>query len=224
MKTDTIYYSGQGYIYRCPECNRVDRMGMPSKVESCRFCNKEFEPNVVSSMNDGLYAVIREINTLETGTPLGMSPQMLSESNVAKAGAAVGLDVPAMFSSPRQEEIDIDAYFAARRVKPNKLAELSDDVLKELSGILTGKPTIEELKADTAKPVPLELVEEAQAYVLIKNNPGLSEEEQLELLKAQNWRMADPYINKEGKVTIFFNSSVAPECDAWIYWEEIADG
>jgi hypothetical protein len=60
----TIYYCGQGCIYRCPECHKADRLpyDRPPATKTCRFCEKEFELIQVSSMNDELYGVIQEIN------------------------------------------------------------------------------------------------------------------------------------------------------------------
>lgn len=28
-----------------------------------------------------------------------------------------------------------------------------------------------------------------------------------------------PYIDDDGKVTVFFGSTYAPECDSWVHWE-----
>jgi hypothetical protein len=93
-KVDTIYYCGQGHIYRCPECQWADRMPWDyvPNVADCRFCKKTFGLVAVANMTPELYGVIRDINTAETGTPFGASKKMLRESSVAKTGHYVGID------------------------------------------------------------------------------------------------------------------------------------
>lgn len=80
-KAETIYYSGQGYIYRCPECDKADRMPWASvkagKTAECRFCKKEFELDPKLDMTPNLYKVIQEINYLETGSVCGAAFDML---------------------------------------------------------------------------------------------------------------------------------------------------
>ena len=92
---DTIMYSGQGYIYRCPECQKVDR-GSPIPTV-CRLCGEKIKLNEVHSMNEELYCVIREINALETGSIFGASPSMLEEDHLVRAAKEVGIDILAPY-------------------------------------------------------------------------------------------------------------------------------
>lgn len=67
MITETIYYSGQGYIYRCPHCQKVDRQGNIDGENTCRFCEKPLSFVEQLVMTPELHSVIRQINFLETG-------------------------------------------------------------------------------------------------------------------------------------------------------------
>lgn len=70
MLANTIQYAGQGYIYRCPNCKKVDRCGNVAN-HSCRFCKISLEFTEKYKMDEELNSVIQEINYLETGTVFG---------------------------------------------------------------------------------------------------------------------------------------------------------
>ncbi len=225
-KTDTIYYSGQGYIYRCPGCNKVDRMPWNSVPESaeCRFCGEEFQPVSVPNMTPDLYGVIREINQLETGTVFGMSPEDLQKTDLAKAGKSVGIDVAGQYVSPPiVPGNDIQAYFESKKTQPNALKKMYEtpegrEVLDIAGSLLMKKKTAAELVAEN-KSFPNEVLSEARMRYLIKHNKGLNNDQKMALLKKHGF---DAYIGRKGKPTVFFPSSYAPECDAWLVWDDDA--
>lgn len=215
MKTaETIQYAGQGYIYRCPECDKVDRTGsieMDEEVE-CRFCKESFRAIVLTSMNKVLYGVIQEINTLETGTPYGCSPEQLEKSDLVKAGKSVGIDVVGLVSQPK-------------RSNGFKQWQLNKTQLKELCKSPEGKEIMEEVMKLIMKPEDFEknddsylhreVWEEARMLVLMKKNKGLNNKQKMDILREEGYR---PYMDK-GVVTVFFGSTYAPECDSWVHWK-----
>jgi len=221
-EANTIYYSGQGYIYRCPECRKVDRMpwNTPPKEAECRFCHKSFNPVSVPNMDDGLYGVIQEINTLETGTPFGASREMLEKSNLVKAGKSVGIDVMKALDDLGTPRKDGD-YFAPWRATQDQLKEMyktpiGKEILEAAASIMMGKNTAESL-INSDKRLPTEILEEARMMVLMKHNPGLKKEEKIAMLKKAGF---SPSVDKrDGRVYVFFGSTYAPECDSWCYWD-----
>ena len=74
LLTRTTHYVGQGYIYRCPECDKPDRMPYYRCPTSgkCRFCNHMmyFQEDLmhVASPPDPYYnGIMRDIGRLERG-------------------------------------------------------------------------------------------------------------------------------------------------------------
>ncbi len=217
MKTaETIQYAGQGYIYRCPECDKVDRTGsieMDEEVE-CRFCKESFRAIVLTSMNKVLYGVIQEINTLETGTPYGCSPEQLEKNDLVKAGKSVGIDVAELVSQPTKS--DLDSYFKRRQLNNAQLKELcksseGQEIMAEVMKLIM-KPEDWDEKSYLHK----EVWEEARMMVIMKKNKGLNNKQKMDILQKEGF---DPYIGRDGFVTVFFGSTYAPECDSWVYWK-----
>lgn len=218
MKTaETIYYSGQGYIYRCPECDKVDRTGSIEMDEevSCRFCKESFRAIVLANMNKVLYGVIQEINTLETGTPYGCSPEQLGKSDLVKAGKSVGIDVVGLVSKPKRN--NGDSYFRPWRLDKKQLQELCETpkgkaIMAEVRKILM-KP--EDFDNNDDSYLCKEVWEEARMMVLMNENKGLNNKQKMDILREEGY---NPYLEK-GVVTVFFGSTYAPECDSWVYWK-----
>lgn len=223
MKTEAIYYCGQGVIYRCPECHKVDRAPYSTvpKSHECRFCEKEIEFEAKSDMTPNLYKVIGEINRLETGTVFGASMEDLKKDNLVKAGKAVGIDVLADYG-PSDRDItksDLDTYFAGQRYSGEQLKKLCEkpdnrEILEIMAPLLVGEPTAEEILSKN-QGVHKEIMEEGKMRLLMKRNQSLAtNESKMKLLKDNGF---DPYIDR-GKVCVFFGSSVAPEMDQWVCW------
>jgi hypothetical protein len=223
MKTvHTIRYSGQGYIYRCPECDRPDRRpwSTPPRTAECRLCGEEFVPEEVHEMDDGLYGVIREINTLETGTPFGMSPEQMRKSDLAKAGRSVGIDVPAELMAGMASSGPPGDSFAPWRITPEAMRKMYEtpegrEVLEAAGSIMMGQPTAHELAHGTMT-VPSEVIREARMVLLMGRNPGLTREQKVAKLKEAGF---EPDVDRKGRVYVFFGSTVAPECDSYCYWD-----
>ena len=219
MKTaETIQYAGQGYIYRCPECDKVDRTGsivMDEEVE-CRFCKESFRAIVLSSMNKVLYGVIQEINTLETGTPYGCSPEQLEKNDLVKAGKSAGIDVVDLVSQPSKSSLD--SYFKRRQLNKTQLKELcksseGQEIMEEVMKLIM-KP--EDFEENENSYLHREVWEEARMLVIMKKNKGLSQRQKMDILQKEGF---DPYVGRDGVVTVFFASTYAPECDSWVYWK-----
>lgn len=214
MKTaETIYYSGQGYIYRCPECDKVDRRGSIEELE-CRFCKKTFATILKSSMTDELYGVIQEINMLETGTAYGCSPEQLEKSNLVKAGKSVGIDVIGLVGKPKNSKND---GFRPWRLDKTQLKELCETpkgkaIMAEVKKILMSP---EDFDANEDAYLCKEVWEEARMIVLMNENKGLDNQQKIAILKKEGYK---PYIDN-GVVTVFFGSTYAPECDSWVSWK-----
>lgn len=221
-KTDAIYYSGQGIIYRCPECHKVDRAPYDHapKEYQCRFCKKEFEMVSKANMTPDLYKVIREINYLETGTIYGASPEMLEGDNLVKAGKSVGVDVlDAIPTKP--EKRGQDSYFAPWRIGKDQLREWAKteegkEILAEVKKLVVGGDKF----MDDDKPLVKEVWMEAKMTVLMKKHKGLTNDEKIALLKKEGFNKDnhEVYVNEKGVVCVFFSSTVAPECDSWMEW------
>lgn len=226
MKTEAIYYSGQGVIYRCPECNKVDRAPYSTvpKSHECRFCEKEIEFEAKSDMTPHLYKVIGEINRLETGTVFGASMEDLKKSNLYKAGKSVGIDVLEEHVNPHDSvtDEDIEAYFASKKMPANEVERFYNtpdgkEILEIMAPLLLGNQTPEKMVA-SGKPIPHEIISEGRMRLLMKRNKGLTVEQKKELLKKHGFDVG--YSNREKCVYVFFASSYAPECDQWVYWKD----
>lgn len=222
--TSTIFYAGQGYIYRCPGCRRPDRMpwlyGAPPMEAECRFCRESFRPIEVSEMDAGLHSVIREINALETGTPFGMSPEQLSKSDLVKAGRSVGIDVEAELSLLGTKGGPPGDYFAPWRTDQAELREMyktpdGREILEAAAPIMMGDHTAESL-VSAGKRIPNEILEEARMMVLMKHSTYLTRDEKIATLRKAGF---NPSIDPDGRVYVFFASTYAPECDSWCYWD-----
>jgi hypothetical protein len=223
-KTETTYYSGQGYIYRCPECDKVDRMPWNSvkkgETAYCRFCKEEFELDPKLNMTPDLYKVIQEINYLETGTVYGASPDMLKGENLVKAGKSVGIDVlSAIDVKPKRPKGD---YFAPWRLDKDQLKEMiktdeGKEIFTELKKLIKNPEAL--LESD--KRLPKEDWEAARFLVLMKKHKGLTNDQKVKLLKSEGFTRDnhEVYVNDKGVVCVFFSSTVAPECDSWMEWK-----
>ena len=209
----TAMFAGQGYIYRCPKCKKVDRQGHNKFPETftCRFCEHVFPvENELSPKKGGeLWKVYDEICGLETGRDY-------------KDGAPTG-----------QPYFDADSYFGRNNQQRFKQMAKTAEGMQILEKLITiikksdGKKfkNVQDL-LDSDGGTPNEYVAEAQMWVLIdKHNAanerrgggGLSPMEKVNLLKHAGY---DAFISEEtGNCAIFFNSTVAPECDYWVEWK-----
>ncbi len=225
-KTDAIYYCGQGIIYRCPECYKVDRAPYDHapKTYECRFCNKEFEMVSKSDMTPDLYKVIQEINYLETGTIYGASLEMLESDNLVKSGKSVGVDVIGSIPTKPEKKNWRTSYFAPWRIGKEKLREWAKtdegkEIIAEVKKLIISPETF--MQDDDDKPLPKEVWMEAKMIVLMKKHKGLTNDQKIELLKQEGFTKDnhEVYINKKGHVEVFFSSTIAPECDSWVEWK-----
>lgn len=90
-------------------------------------------------------------------------------------------------------------------------------ILQFLCKLLLGDNTPESLLS-WDKPIPNEIVYEAELMVLIKKNSGLSQENQYDLLIENGFK---PYHDKDRGIYVYFPSSYAPECDSYVYWNKV---
>jgi hypothetical protein len=163
---ETILFAGHGYVFRCPKCQRVDRIGDAPRIVECRFCETAFQLKVVTKTNATLNRIVREIEDLESGIS----------------------------------------------VSPERVASLDKEVLKELQSLLVGNPSPQEMRS-----IPAEIVDEAKCRILMRNHRGLDKQEKLDVLKRNGYKGR---VNGEGRVYVFFGSTVAPECDTYLYFED----
>jgi hypothetical protein len=206
----TAQFAGQGYIYRCPHCNKVDRRGSNGIPKSfiCRFCEKEFpvENTYDVRKGDELWKIYDEILSLDTGT-----------------GHVNGVPTGQTYSE--QSSFDADSYFGMNnQSKFKKMAQTPKGmkILEEVRKIV-GLKSVKQL-LDSPKGTPNEYVAEAEMKVLIKEYEAtlgkgvkLTPQEKKKFLKKAGY---DAAIDEEnGKCYVFFGSTVAPECDYWWYWE-----
>lgn len=105
---------------------------------------------------------------------------------------------------------------------------LPSDIVKKRDGetlleimckLLMKHPTPKQLLSED-KPIPNEIVYEAEMILLVKRNVGIGRERQVKLLK-ENGFSPNIDMNRNRGVYVFFGSTIAPECDSYAYWEEI---
>lgn len=202
---DAIDCAAQGHIFRCPECLAAGRQfGDPPPVTaSCGECRAGFRLRHREQMTADLYEVMRELREPRDGpvpTRDGDSP--------GRGGTPSNVSLP---------------LYLPPRLPPDMLRELhatpdGPDVLRVTASLMTGSPTVESLLVGPAgKTVPREVIREAQMMVLMKRNPGLSRDEKIAILNEHNFHAhAD---RADGRLYVFFGSSIAPECDSYLCWD-----
>lgn len=103
------------------------------------------------------------------------------------------------------------------RVEEVAKGEDGQKILRIVSKLLMGNHTPESLLS-SGLAIPNEVVYEAETILLIKRNRGASQERQKRLLKSIGF---SPYVDSSRGVYVFFGSSYAPECDAYVYWDQV---
>lgn len=232
MQVDTIYYAGQGFIYRCPHCQKVDRRPYAEDV-NCRFCQRVIDLVQQNTMTTELYSVIQEINYLETGSIIGYSPSMLNESRLAKAAKSVGASIAIVNDPPQKEDkpkktkefagYEIRRYVNSYKVTPKQLANIIQNethgrrMVEIAASLCMGGATVDELLEDLPNnSLRFEVLNEARMRVIMEDNPVLDNDAKTKLLTDAGY---EPEFDSKNRLYVFFGSTVAPECDYYLYWD-----
>jgi hypothetical protein len=116
-------------------------------------------------------------------------------------------------------QMDISGYFESKRIRPPELKRLYQSgiegkrIVEITASLLMKQPSAEELINGDMFTYH-EIVEEAKMILLMENNPNLTISEKRTLLEKHGFK---PFVNN-GIIGVFFASSIAPECDSYVYW------
>lgn len=209
----TIEVAGQGFVYRCPKCNRADRQPSFSNTTECRFCQHSFELTQTNDYSKKMKRIVDELISLET-----------NQTHVDGKPVDLGYD------PYWDKKTNLDSYFG--RNNQSKFIEMAKTkegmkILEKLITIISIK-SVQEL-LDSTITIPNEFVSEAKMLVLIDKHKGksLTPKQKVNILKKAGW---EAYLSdkasiyhgekKDGNICcVFFYSTVAPERDYVVAWE-----